>query len=76
MSHWRLFNPAARVLVVTIVNPLSLSELALSSVRSLAFEPMIHFWCYVVHASSPCRHALQTASRPNAVRMEISRSRG
>jgi DNA-binding transcriptional LysR family regulator len=48
----------ARGLGVSIVNPAMLSELGLTAVHALAFEPTIHFDCHVVRARQQPAQAL------------------
>ena len=48
----------ARGLGVSIVNPAMISELALTAVHALAFEPAIHFDCHVVRARQQPAQAL------------------
>jgi DNA-binding transcriptional LysR family regulator len=76
----------ARGLGVSIVNPAMLSELALSGVHALAFEPTIHFECHVVRARQRPAQALVAdfleavrivAGGPeNTARKKVSRSPG
>ena len=61
----------ARGLGVSIVNPGMLSELALSGVHALAFEPAIHFECHVVRARQQPEQAL-VADFLEAVRIVVS----
>ncbi|RZL95389.1 MAG: LysR family transcriptional regulator [Variovorax sp.] len=61
----------ARGLGVSIVNPAMLSELALTGVHALAFEPAIHFDCHLVRARQQPAQAL-VADFLEAVRIAVS----
>ena len=60
----------ARGLGVSIVNPAMLSELALTGVHALAFEPSIHFDCHLVRARQQPAQAL-VADFLEAVRIVV-----
>ena len=60
----------ARGLGVSIVNPAMLSELALTGVHALAFEPAIHFECHLVRARQQPAQAL-VADFLEAVRIVV-----
>ena len=60
----------ARGLGVSIVNPAMLSELALTGVHALAFEPAIHFDCHLVRARQQPAQAL-VADFLEAVRIVV-----